>query len=96
MSHAGTSVELRYIASDTDQLLAQRVRYIIDKVPYGVAGQFQRLDPINFAYNQSLFNVTGLTNTAHTLQVNIVLSSSVFVRSALPFVQEEAHAIMIG
>ena len=82
-SHAGTSVELRYIASDTVQMLAERVSYSIDGKQYGIAAQFQHLDPISFAYDQSLFSVTGLPNTGHTLQVNIVQASSVMVCSVL-------------
>ena len=83
ISHAGTSVELRYIASDNVQMLAERVSYSIDGNQYGIAAQFQHLDPISFAYDQSLFSATGLPNKAHVLQVNIVQASSVMVRSVL-------------
>ena len=83
LSHAGTSVELRYIASDNVQMLAERVSYAIDGSQIGIAAQFQHLDPISFAYDQSLFIVTGLQNTKHTLQVNIAQASSVMVRSVL-------------
>lgn len=64
-------------------MLAERVSYAIDGTQYGIAAQLQHLDPISFAYNQSLFRVTGLPNREHTLQVNVVQSSSVMVRSVL-------------
>jgi hypothetical protein len=64
-------------------MLAERVSYAIDGTQYGIAAQSQRLNPISYAYDQSLFSVTGLPNTRHTLQVNIVQASSVMVRSVL-------------
>lgn len=63
-------------------MLAERVNYALDGVQV-LAAQTQRLDPISFAYDQSLFKLTGLTNTAHTLQVNIAPASSLMVRSVL-------------
>ena len=64
-------------------MLAERVSYSIDGTQYGIAAQFQHLDPISFAYDQSLFSVTGLQNKGHILQVNIVQASSVMVCSVL-------------
>ena len=72
-------------------MLAERVTYTIDGVQSGTAAQSQRLDPISFAYDQSLFSVTGLANKAHTLQVNIVQASSVMVCPVLRLSQGSSH-----
>jgi len=64
-------------------MLAERVSYALDDTQFGIASQSQHLNPIGYAYDQSLFIVTGLSNTRHTLQVNILEASSVMVRSVL-------------
>jgi hypothetical protein len=77
----GPSVELRYIAVDiirTGFVTNTNVNYSIDAVPYGTAFR----DPQNrnsYVYNQSLFNVTGLTNAEHTLWVDLLPPSVLLV-----------------
>ena len=67
----GTSVEVRYIATDiirTSFVTNTNVSYSIDGVPCGTAVR----NPTNrtsYVYDQSLLSVTDLTNVEHTLSV---------------------------
>ena len=69
----GTSIEVKYIAVDmsrTGFVTNTNVSYSIDGVPRGTAVR----NPENltsYVYDQSLFNVTGLTNVEHALWVSL-------------------------
>jgi len=73
----GTSVEVRYIAVDivkTGLVTNTNVSYSIDGVPRGTAVRYAE-NRDSYVYDQSLFNVTGLTNGEHTLWVGLSPSS---------------------
>ena len=82
------SVEARYIALDIIETAfvfttGTNISYSIDGVQRGTTVR----NPANlntYAYNQILFNVTGLTNTEHTLRVDLLKPSVLLVRRYRP------------
>jgi hypothetical protein len=76
-------VEVRYIAVDTIErtftyTTGTNVSYSIDGAQRGAAVR-NPTDRDAFAYNETLFNITGLSNDKHTLRVDLLKPSVLLV-----------------